>query len=143
MTPPRNGEETRRRILLAIDQAQAIHKSELQRRVERAWGTVGYHLRKLKAAGLVKLEDHGGQMWAFPSHLSRKERRHARLLAEESAHAVIDAVDRRPGATVQEVFEDVELSMKTVRRHLSRLSEAGVLERKGRRPQRFVLLRRL
>ncbi len=137
---PVAGQDTRSAILQVVEQARAIHKSALCRQVDRAWGTVGYHLRLLKQEGLLVTERHGGLLWAFPASLQRWERKEARILAEPGADSIIVALARKPGLTVDDLDAELDLPTKTIRRHLSQLQEVSLIDKEGKRPQRFSLV---
>lgn len=141
MTSERDGYQTRQEILAVVQETGAIHKSELCRRVEKAWGTIAYHIRVLHREGMVASERHGGLHWVFPAGFDAQERRKARALAEESARQVLQAVEESPGLTPVQLGNALDLPMKTIRRHLSDLTDSSVIQRFGARPQRFQVIR--
>jgi predicted transcriptional regulator len=137
---PRDGEATRRALLQIVEQSRAIHKSELCRQVDRAWGTVGYHIRMLKKEGLIATDRAGGLLWVFPAKLVRWERNQARLLAEPGVEELVAELKKGPSTTVQALVKSLDLPTKTIRRHLSRLEEAEMVDRTSGRPQKFTIV---
>jgi len=52
---------------------------------------------------------------------------------------ILNALEARPGLTVQEISELTGLSCSAIRRHLLSLEEEGIVARKGKRPFKWAL----
>lgn len=132
---------TRQEILDCIKEEGAVHKSELCRLVGRGWGTVSHHLLVLQREGLVDLESHGRNTWAFPAGLSPGERLRRMALNVPGRQDLLQFLRYR-GATVGELSERLEESKKVVRTHLGHLVSAGLVVQEPQNPSRYRLRRR-
>ncbi|MFB6107832.1 MAG: winged helix-turn-helix transcriptional regulator [Haloplanus sp.] len=128
--------ESRREIYQAIDHAPGVHFRALLRRLDYAKGTVQYHLRWLESHGLVESETDGEFTRYYPAHelepddkarLSALRRTYSR---EIIAHLVADGP-----LTTTDLAERIDKSRSTISWHLSRLHDAGFVEKRrdGRR----------
>lgn len=123
-------------IYEAIEDEPGIHLSELSRELDLSWGTLLHHLRKLEKADLVTSDEAQGKRCFFlPGQVSSEERSILPALENEKARRIAEFYLDNPGASQSEAAEDLGYSPALISWHLSKLEDAGVVERErvGRR----------
>lgn len=123
--------QTRRKVLQAIRMRPGINKTELSRRTELSWGTVGHHLRMLERDGVVVLVRVGRTVHAAPVEFFQR--------LEDSPVLVCPDARRVLGLLLAEPFNHgttdlgriLGLTRKQVRRHVYALVVAGLAEGNG------------
>jgi predicted transcriptional regulator len=133
-------ESTQERILRVTRDEGLIHKSELCRQTGKGWGTVGYHVNELQKGGLLETENVNGLTWLFNPGFEAHDRDIARALYEKSSKRLVLTLGTYPGATPLELSAKLEISVKTIRRHLATLENVGIISKQGLRPQRFRII---
>lgn len=63
----------RERIMELVQIRGGIHKSQLCRELNLAWGTIGHHLRVLSGNGGVVLQYIGQELWIFHPLVPREQ----------------------------------------------------------------------
>ncbi len=125
----------RQEILDTINAEPGIHFQQLARRVGRGRGVVGHHLEKLEHAGLVEPVHQYGYLCLFPPGAGASDRRAAGAVKAPAAQRILKTVREKPGFTIQDLAQRLELSPSTVHGHVQRLLSAGLVEQRpdGRR----------
>ncbi|MFA5944450.1 MAG: winged helix-turn-helix domain-containing protein [Candidatus Thermoplasmatota archaeon] len=129
----------RERLLALVHEQPGINKSALCGRLGIAWGTVSYHVTILADAGLVDVEAEGRETNLFPRGLAEGRRRLLRVLREPMAQQVLGALGLVREGGLHELSAQLGQSRKIVRRHLSQLLAAGLVQDKGTRRPRYAL----
>lgn len=118
--------EKRRMIYEAIVEQPGLHKSELCRRMNLAWGTVAHHLGALRRRGLIRYVKIAGRMHVAPASDVQGHRLSRAMLLPHSK-TILDMLSRGPlGPTA--IAADLQLGHKLVRSHLEMLVEDGLVE---------------
>lgn len=134
----RDGEAARAAILGAVAVDPGIHKSALVRTLDMGWGTLNHHLRRLRKDQAVRLEKSTGrEVRVFPSHMDATERRWLAAMREDAA--ILGALRVTPDVGVCALSDRVGLDRRLVRRHLLRLSDAGIVEATQGRKRTYTL----
>lgn len=125
--PEPDGERTRRAILHLLHAMPGLTRSEICQSLGRGWGNVYYHLGRLQAAREVKSISWGsrGRHW-FPAGIDGQDVLVIRALSDDSD--IVAALLATPGAGVGELARSLDADRRLVRRHLTRLEEAGIVE---------------
>lgn len=133
------GEQSRQAILEAIGQrGGGAHKRELCRLTGRGWGTVGHHVYVLARAGLVVTEVHGRQLWVFLPGVPRTRRDWLVAMQAPQRLRLLELLRGRPAATIHVLSEEMELSRKAIRTHLSHLQRVGAVRPTGDSPPAYL-----
>ncbi|MFC4356462.1 winged helix-turn-helix transcriptional regulator [Halobium salinum] len=114
-------------VFEVVGDAPGIAVSEVAKRADVSRSTARYHTRVLEAEGLVFGEKIRGKLRYFPADDEMPELTAA--LADEAAAGVLFAVARRGPVSVSALAEALDRAPSTVSHHLSRLDEAGLVER--------------
>ncbi|MFB6172351.1 MAG: winged helix-turn-helix transcriptional regulator [Haloarculaceae archaeon] len=136
MADPQFDLESRREIYQAIDRAPGVHFRALQRQLDYAKGTVQYHLRWLRSHDLVEAEQDGEFTRYYPAHeLDAADKTTLSELRRSYSREIIAHLAADGPLTTTDLAGRVEKSRSTVSWHLSRLHDAGVVEKRrdGRR----------
>lgn len=137
MTTPELELESRREIYRTIHDAPGIHVRALQRDLEYAKGTIQYHLRWLESHDLVESEADGDLTRYYPARtLDQTEKTTLSALRRQYSRQIIAHLAADGPLTTSDLADRIEKSASTVSWHLSRLHEAGLVEK--RRDGRFV-----
>lgn len=117
----------RARIHRCITTREGAYLSEVARATGTPLSTVRYHLRVLEHEGLVTTRKVLGKRWYVPVGADRPELDLA--LDDGPAGTVLETLaDGGPGS-VSDLAERLDRDPSTVTHHLSRLEEAGLVER--------------
>lgn len=127
---------TRLAILAALKEHGGLNRTHLCRVVGRGWGTVGYHLNILERRGAVAVEHHGRQLWIFDPQTSLAERDRLVAVSHPQRRNLLDFLRRRT-STVNELSDELDVSRKVIRSHLSHLVGAGMVRREIGPPHRY------
>lgn len=140
--PHQSGVRTRDELLRIIREAKGIHKSELRRQAGRGWGNVGHHLVVLEREGRVDLETHGRLVWIFDREIPRAERDLMVATRPSAARKILEILGMRQKATIRALSDELSVSKKVIRVHLSTLQRAQAVEKLAGRPPEFAPVRR-
>lgn len=130
-------EDSRSIILSTLAQQPCVHKSELCRMTRIGWGAMGHHLGVLKGEGLILTRRYRGRVWIFPANLTKQNRDILMELTDPVRVAVYDLIKQQGETTITALTQEMDASRKVLRTHLTRLVDAGALDRKGARPHRY------
>lgn len=121
---------TRERVAAHVREDPGVHFNALVRALDVAPGQAQHHLRRLVADGRVAEAALYGRTHYYPPEYDDWERRALALLRRETAAGVVAHLlehgERRPAT----VAEDVGIARSTLSWHVSRLVEAGVVEKR-------------
>lgn len=119
--------DRRRTVFRMITETPGVSVSEVADRADVSRSTVRYHGRVLEAAGLVFGERIRGKRRYFPAGDEMPELSAA--MADEAVAATLFAVASRGPASVTDLADALGRAASTVSHHLSRLDDAGLVER--------------
>lgn len=127
----RNGEATRDRIVELVRGEPGIHTLEISKRLDLAWSTVAYHLRVLTKERRLSIVKELRERRAFPMETPDFCRGWLSTLRDEDASKVLGALLERPGQSVPELSQHLGFTHKIVRRCLTNLEDAEIVDRRG------------
>ena len=113
-----------------IEASPGIHVSKLCRESELSWGTIQYHLKWMAQQGRIQVHRTGRLLQIFPAS-DRAAAAWLGVLRDAIPNQILDRLNQRPGLGVQDLSRSLGVSRKTVRRHLTDLLEAGLVDRQG------------
>jgi len=126
------GEGNRSRILQRISDEPGIHKSELCRELNLGWGTINHHLRILEGRNEIEIEPGSRESRIFPADVPSRHKRWLALLRDDTNAAIVEFLAGAGALPVPEVAAALNRSTKVVRRHLTLLGQAGLVQQDGR-----------
>ncbi len=132
----------RRPLMERVAQDPGISLSELADAFEVTPSTVLWHARKLKAAGVLRMERRGRRRLFYASRGGEATRREAMArdaLRGELAPRVLRRIGAAPGITAPRLAEDMEVGLHAVRDALERLRTGGLID--GHRGGRAIQYR--
>ncbi|MFB6077554.1 MAG: winged helix-turn-helix transcriptional regulator [Halarchaeum sp.] len=123
--------ESRRDIYASVRDAPGVHVRELERRHDYAKGTLQYHLRELERAGLVEAHDDGKftRYYASEDAFDGADRAVLSALRRQNSRRVLAHLFADGALSTSALADRLDRSPSTVSWHLSRLTDAGVVER--------------
>lgn len=125
--------ESRRKIYAAISDAPGIHFRRIHDRLEYAQGTVQYHLRRLADDGLVDVSDDGKYTRYYPAdEFDPDDRTVMNALRRKYSRRIVAHLVAEGPLTTSELSERLDRSPSTLSWHLSKLVEAGLVEKERR-----------
>jgi predicted transcriptional regulator len=127
----RDGVESDARAALyeAVEAAPGIHFARAAARADVETSTARYHVRVLERDELVESDHQLGKKRLYPVSTSEDDRVVHAAVADPTTGDVLDAVEQTEPATVNAVAETLDRSESTVSEQLSRLADAGVVDR--------------
>ncbi|MHB8632845.1 MAG: ArsR family transcriptional regulator [Thermoplasmatota archaeon] len=123
----KEGPATRDLVLGLVEREPGIHKSALKRELGLGWGTISYHLEMLRRRGAIKMRAQGRQVGVFPSRVPDGHMPWLAALREAVPQGILTRLAERPEARIDELSEDLGLSRRIVRRHLTDLTAQGLV----------------
>lgn len=121
--------DSRREIYQVVAANPGIHFRELLDRLDYAQGTVQYHLRDLRAEGLIEEADDGKFTRYYPAgEFDEIDRAVISALRREYARRIVAHLAADGPLTTSELAERLDRSPSTVSWHLSKLTEAELVE---------------
>ncbi|MFB6107910.1 MAG: winged helix-turn-helix transcriptional regulator [Haloplanus sp.] len=125
--------ESRREIYQLVADEPGAHFRRLLGRVEYAQGTLQYHLRRLAEDGLVAVEDDGKYTRYYPAEeFSAADRTVMNALRRTYSRRIIAYLLAEGELTTAELSDELGKSRSTVSWHLSKLHDAGLVEKDRR-----------
>lgn len=121
--------DARAALYAVVEAAPGIHFARAAARADVETSTARYHVRVLERDGLVESEHRLGKKRLYPVSTSEDDRAVHAAVADPTTGDVLQAVEQTEPATVNAVAEALDRSESTVSEHLSRLADAGVLDR--------------
>lgn len=128
---------TRGDILELVQSQGGLHKSELCRATGLGWGTICHHVQALEREQRIDIERHGRQTWAFSSKIDPEIRPLFVALTNGERRDLLSDLAHRSEVTITGLCDELTMSRKVVRTHLTHLVDAGAVERHGSRPHRY------
>ena len=125
-------------LLAIILERRGLHKSELRRAAGRGWGNINYHLGLLEEAKLIVTETHGRLVWCFDVSTDRAERDWLVISRQSRTLRILEIIGLRQRVNVRSLSEELSMSKKVIRTHLSVLTRVNIVEKEGGRPPAFV-----
>jgi len=124
--------ESRREIYATIRDAPGVHVRELERRHEYAKGTLQYHLGELERAGLVEAHDDGKftRYYTSDDAFDSEDRAVLSALRRQNSRRIVAYLAAEGSLSTSGLAERIDRSASTTSWHLSRLAEAGVVEKR-------------
>ena len=140
-TPEELVEHTRRAsILKLVKQRPGANVGEIARFLGVYWTVADYHVRRLAAAGLVRVWRTMRRTAVFPAAEPPDDPAATELSNRKHADRVLSTVRKRPGVIQKELLEELGLSRKVFRDLEPALLRAGLLERRSKgRAVRYYL----
>ncbi|MHB9287075.1 winged helix-turn-helix transcriptional regulator [Halobacteriales archaeon Cl-PHB] len=122
--------ESRRAIYAAVDETPGVHFRALLERLEYAQGTLQYHLRTLADEGLVEVADDGQYTRYYPAgEFDDADQVVMNALRRTYSRRIIAHLLAGGPLTTSELSDRIEKAPSTVSWHLSKLHEAGLVEK--------------
>ena len=118
----------RGRILNTIFVEPGIHKSEICRRTGLGWGTVGYHLHKLRVDKYISTVRANGRLITIPREIPHGDALTVHALRQPPTRSILRHLLEARQGTVG-LSNEFGMSRKVMRRHLSTLADAGLIAR--------------
>jgi DNA-binding MarR family transcriptional regulator len=126
--PYRSSEPARAAILAAVRSQPGISRSDIIRLTGLSWGAVAHHVRLLVARGELQVQVTGRRPYYHLETGDSTLLPLTRLLrTEQAAGEIIRALNRSGALSIQALSRDVVADRKTVKRHLDRMREAGLV----------------
>ncbi len=117
-------------LLETVQKEPGIHLRELAQRHETAVTNTQWHLRKLEMAQLVRTQKVAGRRLYYPTEGGVTTRQEALLnaaTANENAAAIYEFIQYAAGCNQRALAEELGMNPGTVRWHLRKLEEAGLI----------------
>lgn len=104
-------------------------------------GTLSYHLKKLEESGIIQSEKMDGKRVYFPRKLrSRAAEKMYLILRNDNAEKIFQYIINNEGCYQNEIAREIESHHDTVRYHVEKLEEEGLIRReKERKKVRFYI----
>ena len=131
----------RRDLYQVLCENPGTYLLELVGLLESPLGTLTWHLRILEREGLVKSLKFAGKRIYYPKMLRSQEAEMAYLtLRSETAKKVFAFVVNNSGCYQEQMAESLGVHHDTVRWHISRMQEVGLVrvEREGRKKRHYL-----
>jgi predicted transcriptional regulator len=123
--------ESRRRIFDFIKENPGTHLRATADALDLSTTNVLWHLRKLEDAELVNHKKFEGYKLLYPTEGgqdSKKEAIASAVLRNENAQAILEYAHSNPGAHQRAIARALDVNHGTVRWHLRKLEEAGLVD---------------
>lgn len=120
---------TRRRTIVEIvEREPGITLSQLVRQLSSGWGSVHLHVAKLEDAGLIVRHRLGRRVMLFPAGGGVPAGMNMlAVLQGRTARRIAAAVAQGRGATVAELSEELDVTVRITYYHVKRLIAAGLV----------------
>ncbi|NHJ13821.1 MAG: winged helix-turn-helix transcriptional regulator [Candidatus Thorarchaeota archaeon] len=131
----------RRDLYQVLCENPGTYLLELVEMLESPLGTLTWHLRILEREGLVKSIKFAGKRLYYPRMLRSQEAEMAYLtMRSDTAKQIFAYVVNNPGCYQEEMAATLGVHHDTVRWHVSRMEEVGLIrvERDGRKKKHFL-----
>lgn len=121
------------RILALARARPGLTLSEARDSLATSWGSLYRHLARLERVGLIRMQTVGRRRLLFPSgavEVSVKVgvMEAAAFLRQPTARLVAVAIVLRPGRSVPEIAESLQLTPRVVYHHVQRLLAMGLIK---------------
>lgn len=122
--------EARRTIFTYIKEHPGVHLRAAATALDLSTTNVLWHLRKLESANLVASKKFEGYKVFYPSEGGVESRRRAiaaSVLRNPHARAILECIVGNPSAHQREIARGLGVNHGTIRWHLRKLNEAGLI----------------
>lgn len=120
----------RRRIYEVVCESPGIHFYKIASELATSQGTLDWHLRQLEKDELLSSTKFGGKRIFYPRMLSSEESAKAfAALRSKTAQEIFSNIINHPGMNQQELANAVEVHHDTVRYHLTKFEDVGLVDR--------------
>lgn len=113
-----------------VQETPGIHLRELAQRHDTAVTNTQWHLRKLESAGLVRTQKVAGRRLYYPTAGGigvRQEAMQHAATANPNAAAIYEFIQYEAGCNQRKLAEELDMNPGTVRWHLRKLEDAGLV----------------
>lgn len=117
-------------ILETVSERPGVHLRELATVHDTAVTNTQWHLRKLEMAGLVRTQKVSGRRLYYPTEggvETREEALQNAATSNPNASRIYDYLQRHSGCNQRKLAEGLDMNPGTVRWHLRRLQDAGLI----------------
>ena len=131
----------RRDLYQVLCENPGTYLLELVNLLESPLGTLTWHLRILEREGLVKSLKFAGKRLYYPKMLRSQEAEMAFItMRSETAQRIFVFIVNNPGCYQERMAEAIGVHHDTVRWHVTRMEEVGLIKvkRKGRKKMHFL-----
>jgi predicted transcriptional regulator len=131
----------RRDLYQVLCENPGTYLLELVSMLESPLGTLTWHLRILEREGLVKSIKFAGKRLYYPRMLRSQEAEMAYLtMRSETARRIFSYIVNNPGCYQEQMAETLGVHHDTVRWHISRMEEVGLVsvEKQGRKKRHYL-----
>ncbi len=131
----------RRDLYQVLCENPGTYLLELVDMLESPLGTLTWHLRILEREGLVKSIKFAGKRIYYPKMLRSQEAEMAYLtMRSDTAQRIFAYVVNNPGSYQEQMAESLSVHHDTIRWHVSRMEEVGLLKvvREGRKKRHYL-----
>jgi predicted transcriptional regulator len=136
------GDRTRESIMAVLRERRGVHKSELCRLVDKGWGGMGGHIRRLSKAEAIEVEEHAGFTWIFIAGLTPAEKEFIVATRPTTARRILEAIGLKERATIRTLSDELAVSKKVIRAHLSILERVNAIKKVDGHPPAFAPLQK-
>ena len=121
--------EIRKRIYEYVLIYPGLHKRELSRRLKIPKTTLSYHLSFLEKHKFIVLKSEGRYRRYYAAKIfGIAEKKFINVLRQDTPRNILLYIGWAVGASQIELSKELELSPKTIEKHLKKLVENGVIE---------------
>lgn len=126
--------ESRRRVFDFIRSNPGTHMREIQRQLDMTLGNLEYHLRYLERHDMVTVKEGGYKRYFVKQQVGAEDQQLLSLLRQTIPRHILIVLMTEPEQSHQEILEHFDVSASTLSYHMSKLVDAGVVEkeREGR-----------
>ncbi len=124
----RESVDARERIFRVIRESPGAHVREIERLSGFGYGAVEYHLRRLEAAGAVRVVAEGNQKTYFAADFPKAMRPLAALVRREPLRRILVALLSYGKLTHQELGQVADMSPSTLSHHVKKLTGKGIVK---------------
>lgn len=106
----------------------------LRRRLDVGWGQLYHHIHHLKAEGLIRIEADQRRRCIYPTEEADPlgNAQLGAIVRSRTARAIAFSILHKPGRDAQEVASNLNIPYPTLRYHVHRLVEVGLVSRTSR-----------
>ena len=128
-SPDPLGHDLRADIHAVVTGSPGVSRAEVVDRTGSTESTVRYHGTVLVQEGLLQRATLWGELRYYPAEVDADDFELAAALQDETLAGVVDAVARHEPATGTAIADELDRAPSTVSHHLSRLADAGLVDR--------------
>lgn len=119
----------RAEIVEIVDALPGIYLAQLVTRTDRPTSTVRYHTRILEREGEIQRANIWGNLRLYPTHIDSDDFAYLAAIRDPATERVIATVREHEPVKTGRLATLIDRAPSTVSHHLSRLEDAGVIER--------------